>query len=59
MTRQDAVNPFITTPVYVTVYKTLSGRWSFRHTSGRSANGNWASKAYCMKVIKDCGFIAK
>lgn len=60
LTRMDAVNPFIGRRVaYVTVYKTLSGRWSFRHESGRSANGSWASKAYTMKVIKDCGFVAK
>lgn len=48
------------TQVYVvSIYKTLSGRWAFRHPSGRSTNGSWASRAYAMKVAKKHGWTVK
>lgn len=42
-------------PYIVTVYRTLSKRWAFRHPSGYSSNGNWASKAYAIRVAKKLG----
>lgn len=36
----------------ITIYRTVTGRWAFRHPSGQSSNGHWATRAYAIKVAK-------
>jgi hypothetical protein len=43
----------------VTIYKTMTGRWAWRTPKGWSSNGNWASRAYAVKVAKRNGFCVK
>ena len=40
----------------VIIYKTSTGRWAWVSEKGNVSKGNWATKAYAVKVAKSHGF---